>query len=269
MPTKPIYTDYDFQNINRPINVPAAVAAGQPVVFEQLSGAIEGLGFKDNARVRTTTNVTLSAPGATLDGVTMAAGDRFLASGQTAQAENGIYTWTGAATPATRSADASTADELESAIVTIDEGTFAGTTWRQTQVNFVLGTGNVVWVPFGTGTPAASETVSGAAELATQAETDTGTDDLRIVTPLKLRTASYLPLTRKFTIGDGTATSFTVTHNWNTKDVGVIVREAAGLERDVEAEINQATVNTATVKMTPAPAANSMVVYVTRLGIVT
>lgn len=39
------------------------------------------------------------------------------------------------------------------------------------------------------GSPAAaSETVSGIAELATQTETNTGTDDLRIVTPLKLQT---------------------------------------------------------------------------------
>lgn len=35
---------------------------------------------------------------------------------------------------------------------------------------------------------AASESVSGIAELATQTETDTGTDDLRIVTPLKFKT---------------------------------------------------------------------------------
>lgn len=36
--------------------------------------------------------------------------------------------------------------------------------------------------------PAASETVAGILELATQAETNTGTDDLRAVTPLKLQT---------------------------------------------------------------------------------
>jgi hypothetical protein len=36
--------------------------------------------------------------------------------------------------------------------------------------------------------PDASETVEGVAELATQAETNTGSDDLRIVTPLKLHT---------------------------------------------------------------------------------
>jgi hypothetical protein len=35
--------------------------------------------------------------------------------------------------------------------------------------------------------PDASEAVEGVAEIATQAETNTGTDDLRIVTPLKLR----------------------------------------------------------------------------------
>lgn len=54
------------------------------------------------------------------------------------------------------------------------------------------------WVQIATpsGTPSepspASETVAGVAELATQAETDTGTDDGRIVTPLKLanRTAT-------------------------------------------------------------------------------
>jgi hypothetical protein len=44
-------------------------------------------------------------------------------------------------------------------------------------------------VKAGSGTPAAaSETVSGIAELATQAETNAGTDDARIVTPLKLQT---------------------------------------------------------------------------------
>lgn len=36
--------------------------------------------------------------------------------------------------------------------------------------------------------PDATETVKGVAELATQGETDTGTDDARIVTPLKLQT---------------------------------------------------------------------------------
>lgn len=268
MPQKIISTDYDFQAINRIFNHPPSVATGQAVVHEQLAAAVEGLGFKDNVRVRTATNITLSAPGAALDGITMAAGNRWVAAGQATQTENGIYVWTGAATAATRSSDANTADKLESAVATVDEGTSAGTSWRQTTVNFVLGTGNVVWVPFGTGTPAASETVSGAAELATQPETDAGIDDLRIVTPAKLQNASFLALTKEFPIGDGTATSFTLTHNWGTKKVSVIVREAAGLERDYDCEVNRNGTNTVIVKMTPAPALNSVIAYVTRLGIV-
>ena len=38
----------------------------------------------------------------------------------------------------------------------------------------------------------ATETAAGVAELATQAETNAGTDDLRIVTPLKLRTTTFI-----------------------------------------------------------------------------
>lgn len=44
--------------------------------------------------------------------------------------------------------------------------------------------------PAGLSSRAASETLTGIAELATQAETQAGTDDTRIVTPLKLRTAT-------------------------------------------------------------------------------
>lgn len=50
--------------------------------------------------------------------------------------------------------------------------------------------------------PAASETASGIAEIATQAETNAGTDDLRIVTPLKFqnRLAAYAqPLSSNLT----------------------------------------------------------------------
>lgn len=53
------------------------------------------------------------------------------------------------------------------------------------------------WVASGVTTvvPDASETVKGIAEIATQAETNTGTDDARIVTPLKL--ANYTGVTNK------------------------------------------------------------------------
>jgi hypothetical protein len=269
--SKPISQDYDFQSVNRLLNLPASTANGQAVVHEQLLAAIEGRSDKDNVRVRTASNINLAAPGANLDGLAMSVGDRWLAAGQTLPPENGLYIWTGAATPATRAPDASTADELESAIVAVDEGTSAGTSWRQTTVNFVLGTGNIVWVPFGAG-PSASETISGSMEIADQPEADLANDDLRAMTPKKVRNLSYLTITKKFTIGDATATSHTIAHNFATKDVGVLVREATGLERDMDCEINRNTAspfNTVIVKATPAIALNGAIVYVTRLGIVT
>ena len=56
--------------------------------------------------------------------------------------------------------------------------------------NVLTGVGN--WLPLvdlaSATVPAASETVAGIAEIATQTETNTGTDDERFVTPLKFKT---------------------------------------------------------------------------------
>jgi hypothetical protein len=243
-------------------NAAPSTANGEMVVHEQLAAAIEGVGWKDNARVASVANVTIASPGATIDGITMTVNDRVLLKNQTAQAENGIYIWNGAATPMTRALDASTFDELESAVITIDEGTNAGTTWRQTQVNGTIGTNNVVFSSFGSGAGPASETTSGIAELATQAETDAGTDDLRIVTPLKFKTSSLRAKGFSSTIGDGSATSIAVTHNLNTTDVQVTVRELTGSLREVIAEVQYTSVNVVTVLFDAAPASNSLRVNV-------
>ena len=63
-------------------------------------------------------------------------------------------------------------------------------------------TSDKVYVFGATTIAAASETVAGKAEIATQTETDTGTDDARIVTPLKLKT-----LAADFFTGAKTATA--------------------------------------------------------------
>jgi hypothetical protein len=67
---------------------------------------------KNPARVASTVNVTLTAPGATIDGVTMVSGDRMLLKNQTLPAANGIYVWNGAASTATRATDATTAADF-------------------------------------------------------------------------------------------------------------------------------------------------------------
>jgi hypothetical protein len=259
---KSVLRTLDFLNSTKIINLPAGVNAGDAVNVSQLNAASEGLASKDNVRVATQANINLASPGATVDGITMASGDRVLVKAQTAQAENGVYIWNGAAVAMTRSLDTSTFDELESAIVPVDEGTSAGTTWRQTAVNGVLGTNNIIFIPFGTGAAAATEASAGIAEIATQAETDTGTDDVRFVTPVKLATSSYASKKFNADFGDGSATSYTLTHNLGTRNVKVVVYRNSGTFDEVDLEVQHTTTNSITLLVDTAPAANAFHAFV-------
>jgi hypothetical protein len=162
----------------------------------------------------------------------------------------------------TRSLDASTFAELEQAIITVEEGTDAGTTWRQTQINGVIDTNNIIFTSFAAAAPAASETTAGIAELATQAEVDAGTDDLRIVTPLKLATWSGRLRKVSTSVGDGSATSYVVTHNLNTRDVVIRVFPNSGEYDDVEVDVQRTSTTTATLVFATAPASNAYRVVV-------
>ena len=106
---------------------------------------------------------------------------------------------------------------------------------------------------------AATESAQGLVELATQAEVLAGTDALRVVTPATLQAKlDGLTLLQKYavTIGDGAATSYTVTHNFNTTDVLAGVKEIATNEK-VIANITVPTSNTVGVGFNTAPALNS------------
>ena len=242
MPRK-FFTDIDMQSVSKVVNLPSPTAAGDAVPKSYVDSAIEGLAWKDSCRVATQANLNLASPGAAVDGITMVSQDRVLVRAQTAGAENGIYVWNGASTAMTRSLDCSTFDELEQAVASIEEGASAGTTYRQTTANGTLGTTAVAWAVFGTSAPSASETTPGVAEIATQAEVDAGTDDQRIVTPAKLANWSGRLKKVSTNIGDGSALTYTVTHNLNTRDVIVRVFPNSGQFDDVEVDVQRTSVN--------------------------
>lgn len=256
------FTDIDLQSVSKVVNVPSPTAAGDAVPKSYVDSAIEGLAWKDSVRVSTQGDIDLSAPGATIDGVTMASQDRVLVRNQSTQSANGIYVWNGASTALTRALDASTFAELEQAIVTVEEGTDAGTSWRQTQVNGTIDSSNVIFTSFAAAAPSASESTAGIAEIATQAEVDAGTDDARFITPLKL--ASWSGRIKKYSanVGDGSATSYTVTHNLNTRDVVARVFPNSGDYDDVEVDVRRSGVNTITLVFATAPASNAYRVVV-------
>lgn len=242
--------------------LPAATTAGDAVEYAQFNSALQGISWKDNVRAASTANINLASPGTTIDGVTMANSDRFLAKDQSTQTQNGVYIFNGSAAAATRATDFDSFDEIESAIVPVDEGTTnAGTQWRQTQVNGVIGTNNVIFTTFQASAPSASETTAGIAEIATQTETDTGTDDLRMVTPLKLKTWSNAKKKFTATIGNASLTQIDVTHNLGTTDLVHEVYVASTGAR-IQCDVTTPDANTSRFNFTTAPTSNELKVVI-------
>jgi hypothetical protein len=252
---KPVVSHLDFGGVARIQNLPDPAAAQEAATKAYVDAAIEGIAWKDSARVATQGNLNLAAPGASVDGVALSAGDRVLVRAQSAGAENGLYLWNGAASAMTRAPDANAAAELEQACVTIEEGTSAGATFRQTAVNFTLGTGAVAWTSFGTSAPSANETTAGVLEIATQAEVDAGASDAVALTPAKLAAWSGRPRKHNASVGDGSATQFDITHNFNTTDVQVeVVRVSDGVT--VWCDVARTSANVVRLNFLTAPTSN-------------
>lgn len=101
--------DLDFNS--RKITALAAPVSGTDAANKAYVDSVaQGLDVKASCRTAsvTLTNIVVASPGANIDGVAMAAGDRVLLKEQTTNTENGIYVWNGAAVPMTRSTDADT-----------------------------------------------------------------------------------------------------------------------------------------------------------------
>lgn len=111
--------------------------------------------IKQSARAASTANVTLSSPGATMDGVTLVNGDRVLLKDQTNQPDNGIYVWSGATSALVRATDANTATLLFHGFkVFVREGTTNATSYWTftTTATITLGTTALTFSHDGAGT---------------------------------------------------------------------------------------------------------------------
>lgn len=112
----------------------------------------------------------------------------------------------------------------------------------------------------------ATTTIKGIAEIATQTEVNTGTDNTRIVTPLTLKTTlgltGTLSAAKTYTQLVGGSTSQVITHSIGNQWVNVQVIEVATLDQ-VECETELTSANTTTLKFNVAPAASSLRVIIT------
>jgi hypothetical protein len=116
---------------------------------------VAGLSWKQAVRAATTGAGTLASSfenGDTIDGVTLATGDRILIKNQAAQTENGIYTVNASGAPS-RASDADSGAELVNATCYVSEGsTLADTQWTcNTNAPITIGATNIAFAQLTSG----------------------------------------------------------------------------------------------------------------------
>lgn len=122
-----------------------------------VDGVTEGLHIHSSVKAATTANINLSTDveaGDTLDGVTLAAGDRILVKNQSTASQNGIYVVQSSGA-AVRAEDFDQPAEIDSGdFVFVDQGTINGNTgWVQINIVGTVGTDPVAFTQFaGAGT---------------------------------------------------------------------------------------------------------------------
>ncbi|MBV9805218.1 MAG: hypothetical protein JO130_18615 [Solirubrobacterales bacterium] len=212
----------DFSAGGRAINLPAPSNPGDAVTKAYADAISAGLQVKGAVVAQATANLSLSAPGATIGGVTMSSGERVLLTGQTTGSQNGIWVWNGASSALTRPADFASGSTqpggvsvwVESvsqlwtliltsgATVTVDTTTEA---WSQSNATNTYTAGNGLTLTsgqFALGTPVTVANGGTGAGTAPAARTSLGVAG-KYVTD----------------IGDGSTTSFSVNHGLGTSDV--------------------------------------------------
>lgn len=190
------------------INLAEPINPQDPVTKAYADALMQGYKWKDPVRAATTGNITLSGA-QTIDGIAVIAGDRILVKAQTSPQQNGIYV--AASGVWTRSTDFDASSEVVGASCFVSEGASLGNgVWvMTTDAPVSIGVTPLTFVQANAGTSYTAGTgvviVGGVVKI----------DDAVVARKVSA------------TIGDGSTTTITLTHNLNTQDVVVSVYDLA------------------------------------------
>jgi hypothetical protein len=229
-----------------------------------VDAAVVGIDWKPSVRVATTAAITLATGlenGDTLDGVTLATGNRVLVKNQVDATENGIYVVAASGAPS-RSTDADTSAEITAAFaVFVEEGTVnVDSGWVLTNNGTItVGTTALTFTQF-TGL---GQITAGAGLTKTANTLDViGGDGITVNADSVVIDRAVVVTKYATNVGDGTNTSYTITHNLATRDVIVTLYDNSAPYAEVMADVEHSTTNTITLLFSVAPTTNKYRVVV-------
>ena len=253
------FNNYKLTNLATPTVSTDAATKGY------VDATAQGLDIKASVRAATTTNGTLAtafANGQVIDGVTLATNDRILIKNQTDQTANGIYIVQASGAPV-RSSDMDTGSEFPGAFTFVEEGTANADDGFVCTNNspVVLGTDNITWTQFsGSGSFTASDGVlltgnNFTGVVVASGGLSVGASGFQLDTTIAVRKYAA-------NVGDGTATSYTVTHSLNTRDVIVSIYDNSSPYAEVICDVQHTSTSAVTLLFSVAPTSNQYRVVV-------
>jgi hypothetical protein len=252
--------DLDAQNY-KIVNVGTPTASTDAANKAYVDAVAEGLHVHEAAKVYVAANIDIAADlqaGDLVDGVTLSAGMRILVNGQTNKSQNGIYVVEATGAP-TRALDFDSPQEVKSGdFIFVSSGdNYGNTGWVQTNATVTIGTSEISFTQFsGAGTYLAGE---GLVITGTEFKVGQGTGIVVNANDVAIDTTS---VARKHTalIGNGVATSYTVSHNLQNQWATVQVFEGVNL---VEADVALTNSNSVTIGFAKAPTQDQYRVVIT------
>jgi hypothetical protein len=275
-------SDVSFANF-KVTNLATPTTATDAATKQYVDDVAQGLNIHAASYAATTANLNAtyangtSGVGATLtnagtqaafatDGTTPSLNDRILVKDQTTASQNGIYTLTIVGSVSTnwvltRATDFDTSVEIAGGDFTfVDNGTtLANTGWVQIDEVTTIGTDPIEFEQFsGAGTYIAGDglTLTGTT-FAVGAGTgiSVGADTVGINTAVVV--TKYAA-----NVGNGSATSYTITHNLGTKDVIVSVYDNSSPYAEVVCDVQHTSTTAITLLFSVAPTSNQYRVVV-------